>query len=95
MAVLDATARSRVWAHAMRDDVFGSLAGLTKADLRAAVDATDDWIESAQGALPPATGYNSALPQPARGSLTVQQKTILFCWVAARRAGLHRAREDG
>lgn len=95
MAVLDATNRTRVWAQAMRKDALGSLSGLTKADLRAAVDATDEWIESAQGATPPLTGFNTALPLPFRSAATAQQKTLLFCWVAMRRAGLHRAREDG
>lgn len=85
--VLDATGRLRVWAQAMRRGGLGAL-GVTKADLRAAVDATDDWIEANQ------SSYNTALPQPARASLTLVQKTLLFCWVAMRRAGLHRAEED-
>lgn len=88
MAPLDATARLRVWAQAMRQPEMGTLGALTKVDLRAAIDATDDWIETAQGATAPLVGYNSALPQPARGALTAQQKTLLFCWVAMRRAGL-------
>lgn len=65
----------------------GSLA-VTKAELRAAIDATDDWIESNQ------TSYNTALPQPFRGAATLPQKTFLFCYVAMRRAGLLRAEED-
>jgi len=85
--VLDALARARVTAQSMRQAELGTLA-ITKPDLRAAIDATDEWIEAAQGALAPPTGYNAALPQPARGSLTAQQKTLLFCWVAMRRAGL-------
>lgn len=89
MAVLDGTGRTRVWAQAMRQAELGSLTGLTKADLRATVDALDDWIEANQSSV------NTAIPQPARGALTLQQKTLLFCWVAMRRAGLHRAQEDG
>jgi hypothetical protein len=90
MAVLDAENRRRTWAHLMRtwDKSLGMIPVL-KADLRAAVDATDDWIEANQGA------FNSALPQPFRGSATATQKTFLFCYVAMRRAGLLRANEDG
>jgi hypothetical protein len=85
---LDAAGRTRVWAQAMRQAELGTLDGMTKADLRAAIDATDDWIEAAQGALPPPTGYNAALPLTARTGMTAPQKTLLFCWVAMRRAGL-------
>ncbi len=88
MAPLDETARFRVWAQAMREAELGTLAGLTKADLRAAVDALDTWIEDNQAAI------NLAIPQPARGALTLVQKTLIFCWVAMRRAGKHRAQED-
>lgn len=90
---LDATARFRVWAHIMR--IPGSaIPGVTKADLKAAVDATDDWIELAQGATAPPTGYNSALPQPFRSAATSQQKAVLFAIVLMRRAGLLEVAED-
>lgn len=52
---------------------------LTKAELRAAVDATDDWIDLN------AAVYNLALPQPARSVLTAAQKLRLFKAVADRR----------
>jgi hypothetical protein len=83
---MDATNRLRTWAQLMRN-LPGNLA-VTKQDLRAAVDATDDWIEANQ------TSFNTALPQPFRGSATLAQKTFLFCYVAMRRAGLLRAEED-
>lgn len=86
MALLDETNRARTWAHYLRN--FLGAAGVTKADVRAAIDATDAWIESAQGAAAPATGYNSALPQPFRGAASLDQKTLLYCYVAMRRAGL-------
>lgn len=88
---LDATGRFRVWAQAMRDwpTAIGFPSGVTKADLRAAVDATDDWIEAN------AASYNSALPATFRTSATLPQKTFLFAYVALRRAGLLRAQEDG
>jgi hypothetical protein len=85
MAELSATDRFRCWAQLMR-----AVTGwpVTKADLRAAVDATDTWIDSNQSA------FNSALPQPFRTNASVSQKTLLFCYVAMRRAGLLRAEED-
>ena len=87
MAVLDATNRFRVWAHAMRNWT-GSLTGVTKADLRAAVDATDDWIETNQAA------FNTALPVAFRTNAILAQKTLVFCYVAMRRAGVLRTQED-
>jgi hypothetical protein len=57
-------------------------AGFTKAQLKAAVDATDAWIESNQ------SSYNTALPVAFRNATTITQKTLLFCFVAMRRAGL-------
>ena len=61
----------------------------TKADLRAALDATDAWVDSN------AASFNSALPQPFRGQATTAQKTLLLCFVAMRRAGILRVEEDG
>jgi hypothetical protein len=84
---VDATNRLRTWAQVMRNWP-GSLTGVTKAELRAAIDATDDWIEANQ------TSFNTALPQPFRGAATTPQKTFLLCYVAMRRAGLLRAEED-
>ena len=88
MAVLSSEERRRVWAHVMRAWDSGSIP-VTKADLRAAVDATDQWIEDNQAA------YNAALPQPFRGAANTAQKTLLFCYVAMRRKGLLRTEEDG
>jgi hypothetical protein len=93
MALLDETARARTWAHYLRN-LTGPISGVTKADVRAALDATDAWIESANGAAAPATGYNSTLPQPFRGAASTDQKTVLFCFVAMRRAGLLRTEAD-
>jgi hypothetical protein len=47
--------------------------------MRAAVDATDDWIEANQAS------FNSALPLPARTALTSKQKVRLFLSVAQMR----------
>lgn len=84
---LDATNRLRVWAQAMRDWP-GPMPAITKPDLKAAVDATDQWIDDNQAS------FNTALPQPFRGAATLAQKTFLFCYVAMRRAGRLRAQED-
>ena len=89
MALLDATNRFRTCAQLMRGRVLGAVTGLTKADLQAAVDATDTWIENNQ------SSYNVAIPQPARNNLTLTQKTLIFCYVAMRRAGILRTEEDG
>lgn len=80
MAVLNETERARLWRGLMRywSNQHESL-GLTKADLRAAVDAADTWLESN------ATSYNSALPQPARGALTSGQKALILAVAALAR----------
>lgn len=80
MAELSAEDRRRVWRGLMRfwSGLWTGVA-LGKEDLRAAVDATDGWIEANQ------VSYNQALPVAARGSLSLAQKTLLFCVVAAMR----------
>lgn len=84
---LDATARFRVLAQWMRE-LDLPLSGLTKPDIVAAIAATDDWIDANQ------SSFNSALPQPFRGTASLPVKTLLFCYVAMRRAGRLRAEED-
>ena len=86
MAALDETNRARAWAQWMRDNP--EACGFTKVDLRAALDATDTWIDGNS------TAFNAALPQPFRGAATPAQKTLLFCYVAMRRHGLLKAEED-
>jgi hypothetical protein len=61
---------------------------ITKAELRAVINATDQWIDDN------AAAYNLAIPQPARGSLSATQKTLVFVYVAMRRRGLLKAEED-
>lgn len=87
MAVLPDLDRERIWRWFMRRNT-GSC-GFTKADLRAAINATDDWIDTN------ATAYNLALPVAFRTSASLAQKTLVFCWVAMRRAGILRVEEDG
>lgn len=86
MPVLDSTGRFRLWAHAMRN--WPGAMPVSKADLLAAVNSTDEWIEANQAS------FNAALPQPFRGAASAPQKTFLLCMVAMRRAGLLRTQED-
>lgn len=55
------------------------LGALTKAELRAAVNAIDQWINDNAAAL------NAAIPQPARAQLTAAQKARLFAALCLRR----------
>ena len=80
MAILTNDQRQEIWAGLMRDLSSRSEAiGLTKAELRAALDATDAWINDN------AAAYNAALPLPARTALSAQQKAELFLFVARKR----------
>ena len=80
MAVLPDGDRVTLWAAFMSDasESRDSLP-LSKAELRAAFDATDDWINDN------ATSYNNALPAAAKAALTQKQKVRMFMAVARRR----------
>lgn len=86
MAVLDAANRLRVANQWMREQK--ETCAFTKADLRAAVDAFDAWIDANQAAAV------ATLPAGFRNASTPTQKTSLFCYVLERRAGRLRADED-
>lgn len=88
MAVLPVLDRTRVWAHFMRTSKEPAAPGFTKADLQAAVDATDTWIDTNSNA------YNLALPVAFRNGATQLAKTLLFCYVAMRRAGVLKTADD-
>lgn len=81
MAVLPDGERAEVCADFQRDksSLREVVAGVTKADLRAAVNAIDAWLDANAASL------NSAIPQPARGALTTQQKLDLILRVLRRR----------
>lgn len=87
MAALPEQDRNRIWRWYMRRNL--EACGFTKVDLKAAVDATDTWIDSNT------SSFNTALPQPFRSAASLTQKTILFCYVAMRRAGILKVEEDG
>lgn len=52
---------------------------ITRADLRAAVDAIDTWCDDNQ------TSFNTAIPQPARTALSADQKAWLLAYVVRKR----------
>lgn len=81
MAVLPDTDRALVSAEFMRR-VKSAYGGITKPQLLAAVNATDQWQDDNQAA------YNTALPVAARTGLSANEKTLLYCYVALKRAGL-------
>lgn len=60
----------------------GALCAFDTTELRAAIDATDDWIDLNAGS------FNAALPDPFKSVASAQQKTLLFCYVALKRAGI-------
>lgn len=75
--------RQRIWRGFMRylSNAREPLA-LTKDQLLAAINATDDWIDDNQAS------YNQALPAAAQSNLTIAQKTLLFCAVALARVSI-------
>lgn len=84
MAVLTEPERvhaAREWIrHAF--EKLGGTASLTTADVKAALDAADNWADAN------ATAYNNALPLPFRTTATTAQKALLLAYVCMKRAGL-------
>ncbi len=81
MAVLPDPDRATVTAEFQQDvsaarEAFGAL---TKADIRAATNAIDDFLNTNAAAM------NSAIPLPARTALTTAQKARLFNRVVNKR----------
>ena len=80
--------RKQVWRGLMRYLSMGRESlGLSKSDLQAAIDATDVWVEDNQAS------FNNTLPAIAKTNLTANQKTLIFCAVAARRVGVEFSRK--
>lgn len=81
MATLSNQDRAELAADIQRvaENVNGAAGALTKAQLRAAVDAADQWCDDN------ASSYNSALPAAARNALTARQKASLLREVIRRR----------
>lgn len=78
MALLTAQQRAEVTAELMRRNPT-SFGGITKAQLRAVVDAADDWANTN------AAAYNAAVPQPQRGVMATEEKALALSLVIERR----------
>ena len=81
MAVLDESNRRGLWAEFMSKLSLEreSIGSINKNQLRAAVDAADDWVDTN------AASFNAAIPLPARTELTAKQKAQLLAFVVERR----------
>lgn len=80
MAILDDNDRSLVHTSIMRDlSARRDPISITKADLRAAVNALDNYLNSN------AASINTAIPQPARSNLTSSQKALILMYVIEKR----------
>lgn len=81
MAVLTNGDRANINAEFQRElsALFEEIIGMSKSDLRAAINATDSWINSNT------TSFNNALPAPAKANMTAKQKARLFFAVAQKR----------
>jgi hypothetical protein len=81
MAVLSTPDRVAVWAQWMQENKAAVTGAMTKADLQAAVNALDDFLNTN------ATALNNALPAAARTALSTAQKAALLNYVVFRRWG--------
>ena len=80
MAALSDPLRVKLWRKFMESGNFPPT--VLKSDLRAAINAADDWVDSN------ASSYNTALPQPFRGAATSAQKALILAYIALERAGV-------
>lgn len=78
MTVLADQDRADLWADYMKDN-SAPWGVLTKTDIRAAVNALDDFFNTNAATI------NSSIPQPARATLTTTQKARLLQFVIERR----------
>lgn len=86
---LDATGRARTAAQWMRENTQPT--PFTKAQLQAAINGIDDWIDANQAS------FNQALPAALRtgpSALTAAQKLDLMMYVLLRRQGRLRTEDD-
>lgn len=82
MAALSAPDRATLNKRLQRDlprKFAEQLTTLDDAQFAAAVNAIDDWCEANQAS------FNSAIPLPARSTLSARAKAILLMYVVARR----------
>ncbi len=62
--------------------VLGNTATLDTDDIIAAIQPTEDFI------IDDRASYNAVLPEPFKSTAALQEKTLLFCYVAMKQAGL-------
>ena len=80
MAALPDGDRQNLWAKYMSDlSARRDLISVTKADLRVALDAVDDWVNINM------VSFNLTIPLPTRTALTARQKAELLLLVIRRR----------
>ena len=84
MAALTNADRIAIWTDFI-DRQPGVIATYTQTDLKAAADAINSWIDNNQASFVSFLASNA--PTFASNS-TAAQKTLMFCIVALRRAGL-------
>lgn len=84
MAVLSNADRQRIRRGLARywSRVWEETGSMTTADIKAAVDAADTWINANQAS------FKTALPLPFRTDATPAQQTLLFCAVALARVSI-------
>lgn len=80
MAVLSDTERGLANSEWMTTNL--QTCAITKVQLRAAIDAADQWREDN------AASFNNALPAAARNNLTAKQKALLLVMVIQRHYGV-------
>jgi hypothetical protein len=80
MAVLNTDQRRKIWEKVMHEGHFPG--DINKADLLAAIDAVDDFLEANIVAI------NNSFPLPYRTSASLSHKAILVGLIALRRAGI-------
>lgn len=84
MAVLSDSNReniAREWIRKAFVDLKAT-ANLDHLAIKAAVDAADAWADQNQ------SSFNTALPLPFRTTATVDQKTLLLCYVILKRSNI-------
>lgn len=81
MAVLSEADRAACWSDFMAEQSanHSTLGDMTKAELRALVDAVDNWVNDN------AASFNAALPEPAKTELTARQKARMLLHVVDKR----------
>jgi len=79
MALLSDPDRAEVNAEYQRDGRMGACGVVTKADIRAAINALDAFLNTNAAAI------NTAIPNPARSALTASQKALLLVHVIQKR----------